>query len=1351
MAGNTVEFDSRTQLKLTTFGVVALHVSRAGENPVLVSLVGKQLGLVAYLACAPGRRASREHLIDMFWGNQGRDVLRDLLRQVKQKIGDECFGQPGADPVALVATVECDRDLLVAAHERSDHQGVIELYAGEFLPGLETLQAGEFGDWVDGERERLRRIFVHSAREQVRQHLASSRPREGLRIARRLRDEDESGEASWRLLLQCLIVLGDHVAVAIEAERLQRLLAEQSLEPEAATLALLAQAHAAAVGATQDGASAAEANLVADLVGREGEFSAILRSWHESRTGSLRCVQLVAAAGFGKSRLLAEVRTRLHTLRAREERARSAHARANYGAREFPLAFAGDFARALLERRGGAADRPRAVEIPEWAVRALVSINPSLSEFFPAAASDASAGDGMHDRLALALYELLKGVAAEGPLAIFLDDLHWCHRDSINVLATTLGKAERLPVLVVSAARIPCDHLCAAGNNRRIPLPPLTVESTAALLSNLASFPSSPWSGRLTQALVDATGGSPLLILETLHLMLEQGLIERSADGWAVADPAALFETLARGSAVRRRVESLEPLERWLLLLLAASGLPLDKEALAAAAGHSPGELDPALERLEQRGLIMRWGNEWTPGHDEHAAAVLDIEAPEARRRAADRVGRALVEFRSPDVRQLRLAAPLLARGGEESRSALESAFGTFVRAERLGGERRSDRALARELLGGEATEALIASMVHSLPGLLRLRLFSALRIAVAAAALFLILGTAGLVMLRPPPDRAQAVLMAVWRAQDDSTVHLLDVPIDEERWNEPGAFLLVDIARRAPWRMNAAMRMTMAGLRPDGQGWAVTRAVPDSEGLEIFDVGLDGRVHRMTFSSRDDMDPAWSPDQKQLAFVTGRWNDGEEYDIAVRDLLTGNDRPLTSGEDWDVQPSWSPDGSRIAFRRDHAVGGRALCVIHVDGESLRCRSGSINGVLGWSDALHVIVEHAAHKTVRLVKIDVETWGEELLEGDSNTGSVSPDGRWVVCQCTRPGHPARSWILYRVDRPTDFRVLRVVGDRTEADVRFDWAPTTPRAPFLADLQIIGGQGPPLVGMSYVLRAIGTDSAGRSIAPSGLRWRSLDTAVAVVDENGVLEPRRPGPVQVEVSAGGWRQTTSELVITAPIERLLFEESWTDGFSSAWRLFGEPRPITVESERLGPAFTNNGDRYYFSGAYTANSFDARGGVWVEATMSMPLTDGRWQEQNLRLFAIRDSTRWAAWDHRTGDAAGFHRCTVHLFTGSGSSIADSLSVEGPGGVSGLPAPPWLRTGRPFNVLVQIFPDGRCGFALDGTPLRVTRPGQTTAAARVMVDGRSVDTRILVGPLRVLTGIAPHVDWARVDSIRR
>jgi len=122
MAGNTVEFDSRTQLKLTTFGVVALHVSRAGENPVLVSLVGKQLGLVAYLACAPGRRASREHLIDMFWGNQGRDVLRDLIRQVKQKIGDECFGQPGADPVALVAAVDCDRDVFMAAHERRDHE-----------------------------------------------------------------------------------------------------------------------------------------------------------------------------------------------------------------------------------------------------------------------------------------------------------------------------------------------------------------------------------------------------------------------------------------------------------------------------------------------------------------------------------------------------------------------------------------------------------------------------------------------------------------------------------------------------------------------------------------------------------------------------------------------------------------------------------------------------------------------------------------------------------------------------------------------------------------------------------------------------------------------------------------------------------------------------------------------------------------------------------------------------------------------------------------------------------------------------------------------------------------------------
>ena len=75
---------------------------------------------------------------------------------------------------------------------------------------------------------------------------------------------------------------------------------------------------------------------------------------------------------------------------------------------------------------------------------------------------------------------------------------------------------------------------------------------------------------------------------------------------------------------------------------------------------------------------------------------------------------------------------------------------------------------------------------------------------------------------------------------------------------------------------------------------------------------------------------------------------------------------------------------------------------------------------------------------------------------------------------------------------------------------------------------------------------------------------------------------------------------------------------------------------------------------------------------------------------------------------------------------------------------APRWLRNGRAFSALVQVvFPHGRCGFALDGEPLWINSPEFRATSARAKIDGRSVGTQLLVGELRVGTGLAREVRW--------
>jgi dipeptidyl aminopeptidase/acylaminoacyl peptidase len=58
-------------------------------------------------------------------------------------------------------------------------------------------------------------------------------------------------------------------------------------------------------------------------------------------------------------------------------------------------------------------------------------------------------------------------------------------------------------------------------------------------------------------------------------------------------------------------------------------------------------------------------------------------------------------------------------------------------------------------------------------------------------------------------------------------------------------------------------------------------------------------------------LDPAWSPDGRRIAFVSQHRGNA---DIYLLDLRTGSRRNLTNSPDMDLSPVWSPDGRQIAF-----------------------------------------------------------------------------------------------------------------------------------------------------------------------------------------------------------------------------------------------------------------------------------------------------------------------------------------------------------------------------------------------------------------------------------------------------
>jgi len=217
----------------------------------------------------PERRATRDQIVGLFWGNRdsahARSSLSDALWHLRRVLGREALVSAG-DEVAIVANAPLTVDALelVSASAQGDDARVVALYTGPFLDGLYVDDAREFDDWRDRERARLAALFARSARVVSGTLARASRWDERRALAERWLEAEPLSPEAGVAVIESLAAEGEGTrqanAVALEAyERLlRRLRDDYGTEPDSAVIA----------------AARESARRIADPAGRSGQIAA---------------------------------------------------------------------------------------------------------------------------------------------------------------------------------------------------------------------------------------------------------------------------------------------------------------------------------------------------------------------------------------------------------------------------------------------------------------------------------------------------------------------------------------------------------------------------------------------------------------------------------------------------------------------------------------------------------------------------------------------------------------------------------------------------------------------------------------------------------------------------------------------------------------------------------------------------------------------------------------------------------------------------------------------------------------------------------------------------------------------
>ncbi len=364
--------------------------------------------------------------------------------------------------------------------------------------------------------------------------------------------------------------------------------------------------------------------MEAPLIGREYETQMLVNYCHKLYEGQGSIAVVTGDAGLGKSRLIAESMKQFNGEHNEEQPkplwlfGRGLSYRQSFQNRLFvdilysyldlPENADDSFVKIKLEAMGAEIFNGRANDVVPY-LATLLGVKLDNGGDIDLPLNDPQL---LQQRIFIAMGEWVEVLAAQRPLIMVFEDLHWADPSSVSMIEYLYSLTLYNPILITCVTRLERETIFWQIKTKNaqeytdrfteLTLWPLTDEESRQLIKHLLKI--DPMPKAMEHLLLNRAEGNPLFLEEVIRSLIEEEVIQRKEDRWEITRPATdvdIPNTLQ--GVLTARIDRLDEDVKRVLQVAAVIGRVFPRFILEPIV-NNPNILEKALEQLEVADLI---------------------------------------------------------------------------------------------------------------------------------------------------------------------------------------------------------------------------------------------------------------------------------------------------------------------------------------------------------------------------------------------------------------------------------------------------------------------------------------------------------------------------------------------------------------------------------------------------------------------------------------------------------------------------------------------------------------------------------------------------------------------------